>query len=61
MYKRQALKIQTQQSLEVMFGNQLDSIDSAMRNVYTNGYYRTAFEIQKGVGVGLSLINICCV
>lgn len=48
----EALKIQTQQSLEVMFGNQLDSIDSAMRNVYTNGYYRTAFEIQKGVGVG---------
>lgn len=48
----EALKIQTQQSLEVMFGNQLDSIDSAMRDIYTTGYYRTAFEIQKGVGVG---------
>lgn len=48
----EALKIQTQQSLEVMFGNQLDSIDSVMRNIYTNGYYHTAFEIQKGVGVG---------
>lgn len=48
----EALKIQTQHSLEVMFGNQLDSIDSAMRGIYTNGYYRTAFEIQKGVGVG---------
>lgn len=48
----EALKIQTQQSLEVMFGNQLDSIDSAMRGIYTNGYYHTAFEIQKGVGVG---------
>lgn len=48
----EALKIQTQQSLEVMFGNQLDSIDSAMRDIYTNGYYHTAFEIQKGVGVG---------
>lgn len=48
----EALKIHTQQSLEVMFGNQLDSIDSAMRDIYTSGYYRTAFEIQKGVGVG---------
>lgn len=48
----EALKIQTQQSLEVMFGNQLDSIDSAMRNIYTSGYYHTAFEIQKGMGIG---------
>lgn len=48
----EALKIQTQQALEVMFGNQLDSIDSAMREIYTSGYYHTAFEIQKGVGVG---------
>ena len=35
-----------------MFGNQLDSIDSTMRNVYKSGYYHTAYEIQKGVGVG---------
>ena len=48
----EALKLQTQQSLEVMFGNQLDSIDSTMRDVYKTGYYKTAFEIQKGVGVG---------
>ena len=47
-----ALKIQTQQAVEVLFGNQFDSIDSAMRKVYKNGYYRTAHEIQKGVGVG---------
>ena len=48
----EALKLQTQQSLEVMFGNQLDSIDTTMRNVYKYGYYHTAYEIQKGVGVG---------
>ena len=42
----------TEQSLEVMFGNQLDSIDTTMRNVYKYGYYHTAYEIQKGVGVG---------
>lgn len=48
----EALKLQTQQSIEVLFGNQLDSIDSTMRNVYKSAYYHTAFEIQKGVGVG---------
>lgn len=48
----EALKLQTQQSLEVMFGNQLDSIDSTMRDVYKSGYYHTAFEIQKGIGIG---------
>lgn len=48
----EALKIHIQQSLEVMFGNQLDSIDSSMREIYKSGYYHTAFEIQKGVGVG---------
>ena len=50
----EALKLQTQQSIEVMFGNQLDSIDSTMRNVYKSGYYHTAYEIQKG---GILLYN----
>lgn len=54
----EALKIQTQQALEVMFGNQLDSIDSTMRDIYTNGYYHTAFEIQKGVGVGWNFATL---
>jgi phage head morphogenesis protein, SPP1 gp7 family len=48
----EALKLQVQQQVEVAFGNQLDSIDSTMRAVYSMGYMHTAFEIQKGVGVG---------
>ena len=48
----EALKLQTQQQIEVLFGNQLDSIDSAMKSIYISGYYHTAFEIQKGFGVG---------
>ena len=53
----EALKLQTQQNVEVMFGNQLDSIDSTMRNVYKSGYYHTAYEIQKGVGVGWDVFH----
>ncbi len=48
----EALKLHTQQSLETLFGKQLSSIDHAMRESYISGYYHTAFEIQKGVGVG---------
>lgn len=49
----EALKLQMQQSLEVMFGNQLDSVDSTIRDVYQSGFLHTAYEIQKGIGTGL--------
>lgn len=51
----EALKLQMQQSLEVMFGNQLDDVDATLKGVYESGYLRTAFEVQKGIGVGWSL------
>lgn len=51
----EALKLQVQQQIEVAFGNQIDGIDKAMRAVYSAGYLHTAFEIQKGTGVGYTL------
>lgn len=48
----EAIRLQMQQSIEVLFGNQLDGIDQTMRAIYKDGFYRTAFEIQKGFGVG---------
>ena len=50
----EAIKLQMQQSLEVMFGNQLDTVDAAMRSIYMDGFLRVAYEIQKGTGVGWS-------
>lgn len=54
----EALKFQTQQSLEKVYGNQLDMIDRSMRDLYKDGYYRTVFEIQKGFGIGWSVGSI---
>ncbi len=54
----ESLKLQIQQSLETMFGNQLDSVDSAMRRAYKDSYYRMAYEIQKGVGIGWDFASI---
>lgn len=54
----ESLKLQIQQSLESMFGNQLDSVDSTIRNIYKDSYYKTAYEIQKGIGVGWDFASI---
>ena len=48
----QALQIRTQQAAEVAFGNELDVIDAMARKVYTEDYYHSIFEIQKGFNMG---------
>lgn len=48
----EALKLQIQQQAEVLYANQLDSVDAAARQIYEDSYYHTAFEVQKGLGVG---------
>lgn len=54
----EAIKLQMQQHLEVLYGNQLDSMDKAMRKLYQTGYYRTAYEVQRGIGVGFDFASI---
>jgi SPP1 gp7 family putative phage head morphogenesis protein len=54
----EALKLQTQHSLEVLFGNQTDSLDQLMRNIYSDGYYHTIYEIQKGFNIGWDIASI---
>lgn len=48
----EALKLRVQQKAEEAFGNEVDSIDNFARDAYMRGYYRTAYEIQKGLGLG---------
>ncbi len=54
----EALKLQTKQSLEVMFGNQLDSVDAAMKRIFLDGYYHTAYELQRGFGIGWDIAGL---
>lgn len=51
----ESLKLQMQQQMEVLYGNQTDGIDNLARKIYSDGYYHTAFEIQKGFNVGWDL------
>lgn len=54
----EALKIQTQQSLETMFTKQLGIVSATMQNVYESGYFHTAYELQKGFGIGWDIAGL---
>ena len=54
----EALKIRTQHAAEVAFGNEIDCIDAMARKVFTEDYYHTIFEIQKGFEIGWEIGQI---
>lgn len=56
--KLEALKIQTQQSLEVMFSKQLGTVTGVMGDVFESGYYHTAYELQKGFNIGWDIAGL---
>lgn len=48
----EAIQLQIQQQIEVLYGNQLDGLDNLLKNIVSNGYTQSAFTIQKGLGFG---------
>lgn len=56
--KLEALKIQTQQSLEVMFSKQFGTVTEAMGDLFESGYYHTAYELQKGFNIGWDIVGL---
>lgn len=50
----ESLKYQIQAEAEKLYGNYLDDMDRHIADMYNHGYYHTAFEIQRGTGVGSS-------
>ena len=54
----EALELQCRQQAETAFGNLNDEVSKHIKDVYKDSYYRTAFEIQKGVGVGSNFATL---
>ena len=54
----EALQLRTQQALEVAFGNELDAVDRMTRKVFTEDYYHSIFEVQKGFNIGWEIGQI---
>ena len=53
-----AIKLQIQNQVEVLYGNELDEVTKLMTDIYTDGYYHTAYEIQKGFNIGYDLMKL---
>jgi SPP1 gp7 family putative phage head morphogenesis protein len=54
----EALQIQTQNSLETMFAQQLGTMKKALSDVYASGYYHTAYAVQQGFGLGWDIAGL---
>ena len=48
----EAIHLQIQQQIELLYGNQLDGVDSLLKQIVSDGYTHGAFTIQKGLGLG---------
>lgn len=56
--KLEALKVQTQHSLEVMYAKQFGTIHGALSDAFESGYYHTAYELQHGFNVGWDIAGL---
>ena len=54
----EAMKLQLQQHLEVLYAEYNSEVDDYLRTAYRDDYYHTAFEVAKGTGIGVDLHKI---
>lgn len=48
----EALQLQMLQQAEVMYAKELYGLADLSKGIYATGFYKTAYELQKGMGVG---------
>lgn len=56
--KLEALKVQTQHSLEVMYAKQFGTMHGALSDAFESGYYHTAYELQHRFNVGWDIAGL---
>lgn len=54
----QAIQYQLRQQVEKLEAQKIKGLTETFQNIYTESYYRTAYEIQKGTGVGSAFSKI---
>ncbi|MGN1319000.1 MAG: minor capsid protein, partial [Lachnospirales bacterium] len=54
----EALKLRVQQYCEKMYGNMTDSLDKTIKNIYTDSYYKTCYEVQNGFSTFFDVAKI---
>lgn len=54
----EAMKIQTQQIIERVYDEEFSSTEGMIKNIYSQNYYRSIYEIQKAFGIGFVINEI---
>lgn len=54
----ESIKLQLRQQAEMLTKARVDATEEASRLAYTEGYYHTAFEIQRGIGIGWTMQGV---
>lgn len=51
----ESLKIQMRQQVEALYAKESEDMYALMTDIYTEGYYRSAYEVQKGFQLGFTV------
>ena len=54
----EAMKLQMQHQVEVLFNEHSDKFEKLAMEIYKEGFYHTAYEIQKGFNIGWDLFSL---
>lgn len=54
----EALQIQMRQQVELLTGKKSEATNKLLKDIYEDVYYKTAFEVQKGFGVGFEFAKL---
>lgn len=54
----EAIKLQVQNHLEVLYSKEMEDVDELMKDIYTDGYYHTTYEISKGIGIATNFAKL---
>lgn len=54
----EALKIQLQQQVEVLYGGQADGLETMLSGLYEYGFNHTCYEVAKGTGLSVNINRI---
>ena len=54
----ESVQLGIQQEIDRLYGNQLDQVDTLLRDIVSDGYTRQCYEIQKGIGIGWDVAKL---
>lgn len=54
----EALKLQTRQTIEALYNNEEKIVNTMVQRVYSDGYYHSMYEIQRGFNIGWDIGTI---